>query len=194
MDPKKFDVLVHDALASNERKLKDVTKLQYLSQLRNFHNRLGKRPLGTARVVDLRGYVDGLTSAWTRRRAVSALRLLFRHLGRPAIADALLENGYTRPKRISYKALARQLRSAGWSELALRNLTWSNVHGAVLGRMQPAVTENSYEFDRSALVELRLLLCMRYPSAVVLLSARSKVSRVFRQADLVLNARTTAQG
>ena len=175
----KFEELITSALARRKKRLKWVTKLQYASQLRSFNKSIGTRHPLKISTSDLEEYVRALPSEWARRRAVSALGLLYTFLGREEVAVALASAGFSRPDRVSFSDVARALRRTGWTTAELRSLRWSDVRDLLTGlrrQKRPALLEPA----RSS---LRRLLCKRYPSSATLLGD-SVSALVFTPEDL----------
>lgn len=171
------------ALAANKKRLRDVTELQYKSQLRDFATRLGANPR-SARVSQVVAYVKALDSSWTRRRAVSALRVLYRHLGRVDVADALLAGGFGRPSRLDFKSVARRLNQRGWTVGSLGALSWQHVLEALAEAGPCVVHGRRLSLNATARLDLRRLLCRRFPTSSALLGSRGRSERIFRAADL----------
>jgi hypothetical protein len=180
VDAENFTQLVTTALEDREPRLACVTELQYASQLRNFNRYLRTRHPRQISTRELKGYVRGITSEWARRRAVSALGLLYRSLGRESVADALAAAGFSRPDRRRVIDVAKQLHNDGWTLPALQALRWRDVRNLLLqarrNQKEPALRDSA----RSA---LRLMLCKRYPSSARLLGDGVS-ALVFRPEDL----------
>lgn len=180
VDAKTFRKLVFKAIANRKKPLKCVTALQYASQLRNFNAFLEQRhPLDIGE-REVEEYVRGISSEWARRRAVSAVGLLYRSLGRKSVADKLATTGFSRPDRKHVVDIGEQLCLDGWSLAALARLRWCDIRNMLLVSLR---TQKSPPLNEPARSSLRRLLCKRYPRSSRLLGD-GVTARVFTVNDL----------
>lgn len=185
MSAKRLEFTISAALDRNEIALKEVTRAQYASQLRDFYRWLEERSARHLRFESVRRYVEDLPSGWARRRAVSALGSLYRYFRRPDIGERLRECGFGRPKRATRHSLPEHLRSLGWSIDALRRLRWSDVlKSYVLGGRICNVGRSRYRLDRRARTDLRSMLCRRFPTSQRMLGKAVCSGHVFTASDM----------
>lgn len=184
MDRHRYETLISAALDANRVELSELTRAQYASQLRDFWDSLNGQDPKTLKAPQLDRYVRGLISGWARRRAVSALGVLYRHFGLGHVASPLAGR-YGRPKRDKLRSLALHLGSLGWSDNAIASVRWRDVLTALVsGRRVCTVGRRSCTLDERARAQLRALACKQYPSAARLLGRGPARARVFARSDL----------
>jgi hypothetical protein len=184
MTRRAFESLILAALDANRVDLSELTRAQYASQLRDFYDSLNRRSPKGFTTEQLDRYVRRMVSAWARRRAVSALGVLYRHLGLAHVADPLAGR-HGRPKRDKVHSIALHLRSLGWRDSAITAVRWRDLLTALILRSRTcAIGRRSYALDERARTQLRALACQRYPSAARLLGRGPAGAHVFARSDL----------
>jgi hypothetical protein len=184
MPANRSELVIAAALDRNEIALKEVTRSQYASQLRDFYRWLEGRSARRLRFESVQRYVEEVRSGWARRRAVSALGSLYRYFRRPDVGDRLRACGYGRPGHGKRRSLSAYLRRLNWSTDALQTLRWSDVLRSYLSDERVCnVGPRSYRLDHHARAELRSLICRRFASTQRLLGKALFTGRVFSGSD-----------
>jgi hypothetical protein len=158
---------------------KPATVAQYATVLRQFNEHIGKRHPRRIGERELRSYVLGLRSAWSRRRTISALRVLYDVMGLANRTEVLVTIGCSRPSMGDAAVIAHRLARAGWTRRSLAALSWSDVRNTLFRQ-----GESDRRLDAHSRAQLRHLLCLRYPRSDRLLGDGPERDRVFRTVDL----------
>ena len=172
-----FEDLMRNALAAAEARRKSgykpATQSQYQTELRNFRTFLGARQAFEVDGATVLKFVRSRQSDWTRRRSVSALALLYRHLDNDEILAVLKDSGVSRPSYLTRKMLRQELIAYGYTKSGLSDLRWSTVRNEILN------VSSIKSLPKSTLPTLRALLCQRYYLSSKLLGNGPTLDRVF---------------